>query len=215
MTPGVTAALAAAAAAVAGPMLAAWSASLTDPTVPDWWRYRPVSRRRRLLVTLAAIALTAPASAGRPVIAWWLFAAVGAVLSVIDLQTQRLPARLTYPLALAVTAVLTVSAVADRDAAALRDAVVAALIVAGGYLAIRFMAPSSLGQGDVRLAALAAAMVGPLGWPAVVKAQVLTVLLTAVTAVVLRGVPATGMVRTGQVPMGPAIIGAAVATLWL
>ena len=216
VTHGISAVVALTASTVAGPLLAAWSAALADPAVTRWWRYRPVSRRRRLLVTVAAIVLSVPASVGSPALAWWMFAVGGAVLSVVDVQTHRLPARLTYPLALAIAATLTVSALVDRDVAVLTPAALAAAAVAGGYSVIRFLAPASLGQGDVRVAALAAALVGPMGWTAVAQAQVLTVLFTAGTAIVLHWVPVAGIARlTGQVPMGPAIIAAAVATLWL
>ncbi|ACV79100.1 peptidase A24A prepilin type IV [Nakamurella multipartita DSM 44233] len=203
MTSGLASALTAAAAAVAvSPVLASWSAALTGPTTTAWWRLRSVTRRRSLIVTITAVALTALASAGRPALAWWLFAAGGAVLSVVDGQIHRLPARLTYPHAVAVA--LTVSAVVDRNPGLLLSAAAAAVVVGGGYLVIRFVTPSALGQGDVRAAALAASMVGPLGWTAVAQAQVMTLLLTIVTAIVLSRVPIDAAVaRTRAGAHGP------------
>ena len=213
--PWLGATVAGAAAAAAGPLLASWSASLVDRAGTGWWLPRPVSTRRRLAVTAAAVALAVLGSAGRPPLAWWLLAVGGAVLAAVDVQTHRLPARFTYPLAGAIAAALAGAALLTADPAGALRAAAAAVLVGGGYLAVRFVSPSALGQGDVRTAALAAGLAGYTGWAAVGQAQLLTVLLAAVTAIVLRRRPTATVTRTGQVPMGPAIVAGAVLSCWL
>jgi leader peptidase (prepilin peptidase)/N-methyltransferase len=148
-------------------------------------------------------------------VAWWLCAAGGAVLIVVDIQTHRLPARFTYPLTIAVVTALAGAAVLHADPAALARAGLAAAVVGGGYLAVRFISPAALGQGDVRTAVLAAAVAGSTGWASVGQAQLLTAVLGAATAVILRCRPTAQARRTGQIPLGPAIITAALLTAWL
>jgi len=206
---------AAAAAAAVSPLLASFSVALSAGVGAGWWRPGPVSVRRYLVVAAAAIVLAVLASAGRPAVAWWLWATGGAVLIVVDVRTHRLPARFTYPLAAAVGAALVGSAVLAADPADLARAGLAAAVVGGGYLAVRFVSPAALGQGDVRTAALAGAVAGSTGWAAVGQAQLLTAVLGGVTAVVLKCRPTAQFTRTGQVPLGPAIIVGPLLTGWL
>ena len=130
-----------------------------------------------MAVTAVAAALVVVAGAGTPAVAWWLFAAGGAVLAVVDVQTHRLPARFVYPLAAAVGLALSVAAVPAGAFGALLRAAAAAAVVGGGYLAIRFVSPPAMGLGDVRLAAVAGGLLGYTGWAAVWQAQLLTALL--------------------------------------
>ena len=63
---------------------------------------------------------------GNPGPAWWILAAGGAVLAVVDAQTHLLPARFTYPLAAAVGCALVIGSITGGDAAALLRAAAAA-----------------------------------------------------------------------------------------
>ena len=58
--------------------------------------------------------------------AWWLFAAGGAVLCVVDAEHHLLPARFVYPLAAAVLVVLAVTAAVTGEPDRLLRAVLAA-----------------------------------------------------------------------------------------
>ena len=215
MTTGAGVVIAAAVAAVVSPVLASWAVSLSDGVVDRWWWPRPVTLRQWLPVIAVAVVLAVLASAGRPPTAWWVLAIGGSVLSVVDFRTHRLPARFTYPLATVVATALGGAALTTSDPTALVRAGAAAVVIGGGYLAVRFCSPSALGQGDVRVAALAGGVVGYTGWVPVGQAQLLTVLLAGVTALILRCRPTVMTSRTGQVPLGPAIVVGAVLTVWL
>lgn len=216
MTADVGSSVAAAtAAATVSPLLASWAVSLSDGVVDRWWRPRPLTLRQWLPVSAAAVVLAVLASTGHPPLAWWVLSVGGAVLSVVDIRTHRLPARFTRPLTGVIAVALCGAALITPDPTALIRAAAAAVVVAGGYLAIRFCSPSALGQGDVRTAAIAGGVVGYTGWVPVGQAQLLTVLLAGVTALILRCRPTVMTSRTGQVPLGPAIVVGAVLTVWL
>ena len=154
------------------------------------------------------------AAGGTPLAAWWLFATGGAVLCVVDIQHHLLPARIVYPLAAAVFAVLVLAAVLAGEPDGLLRAVLAGVLLGGGWFTVAFIAPPAVGLGDVRVAALAAGLLGWTGWPSVLAGQLAAFGLAAVTAGIIA---ATGQRsgRAAQVPMGPALIVGALAAAWL
>ena len=87
------------------------------------------------------------ATAGQPGPAWWILAAGGAVLSVVDAQTHLLPARFTYPLAAAVACVLIIGSITGGDPAALLRAVAAAATIGAITLGDPVPLPTSSGHG--------------------------------------------------------------------
>ncbi len=85
-------------------------------------------------------------------------------VSVIDLQVQRIPDRITFPtFALSVPAIVLVSLVEDVP-----DAIAGAFVGAAGYFIFLFVThliyPAGMGFGDVKLAAVMGLYVGWLGW---------------------------------------------------
>ena len=98
------------------PVTASWSAALAAGQRSGWWVPRTVSLRRWLTVAAASVVLVLLAVGGSPAAAWWLLAVGGAVLAVVDAQTQLLPARLTYPLGAAVAVTLIVAAMTGAGA---------------------------------------------------------------------------------------------------
>ena len=180
--------ISAVAAVLVSPLLAAWTVGLTTDrpaSTVRWWQPRPVGAPRLVLVAAVAAILTAGAAGGAPLVAWWLFAAGGAVLCVVDVQHHLLPGRFVYPLAAVVFAALGVSAVLAGEPERLLRAVLAAAVVGAVWFAVAFIAPSAMGLGDVRVAALAAGLLGWTSWSAVLAGQLAAFGLAAVTAAIL------------------------------
>jgi leader peptidase (prepilin peptidase)/N-methyltransferase len=214
-TSWTTVAVSAALAVAASPLLASWSAALADGEAGTWWRPRRVDTARLAIVAVAALTFGALAGGGGPRPAWWLLAAGGTVLAVVDAQHNVLPARLVYPLALLEAAVLTAAAVTTHDAAALARAGLAALIVGIGWFLLAFAAGGGVGLGDVRVATLTAGLLGWLGWTTVMRAQLVTVLLIVVTPGVVAVARPDLRGRKMPVPLGPALVLASLLMCWL
>ena len=197
------------------PVFAGWSAALAGGVRDGWWRPRRVGWRRWVTVTVSAILLTAGSAAGRPWPAWWLFAAGGAVLLVVDAQHHLLPARLVYPLAATVAVALTGAAISGGEWHQLLRAVLAAAVVAAGWLAVKFAAPTAVGLGDVRLFALTAALLGWLSWSAVLYGEMAAFILAGIMAALIAILGPRRPLWGRQVPLGPAIIVGALVVCWL
>lgn len=214
-TSWTTVTVSAALAVAVSPLLASWSAALADGDTGAWWRPRKVDTARLAVVAAAALAFGALAGGGGPWPAWWLLAAGGTVLAVVDAQRNLLPARLVYPLALIEAAVLLVASVATHDAAALARAGLAALAVGLGWFLLAFAAGGGVGLGDVRVAALTAWLLGWLGWTAVMRAQLVTVLLIVLTAAVVAVARPDLRGCKMPVPLGPALVLASLLMCWI
>lgn len=205
-------------AVLVSPLLAGWTVGLTTnpATAPaPWWRPRSVTAPRLATVAGVAAALVAGAAGGDPLVAWWLFATGGAVLCIVDAEHHLLPARLVYPLAAAILFALAVSAALTGDTDRFLRAVIAAVVVGGGWFAVAFLAPSAMGLGDVRVAAVAAGMLGWTSWPAVLAGQLAVFAFAVVTAGILAITRPRERGRAMQVPMGPALILSAILVTWL
>jgi leader peptidase (prepilin peptidase)/N-methyltransferase len=205
-------------AVLASPLLAGWTVGLTtDPAIASapWWRPRSASLRRLVTVSGVAACLAAGAASAEPLVAWWVFAVGGAVLCVVDAEHHLLPARLVYPLAGAVLVVLAVTAAVSGEPDRLLRSILAGALVGVGWFAVAFLAPSALGLGDVRVAALAAGLLGWTSWHGVLAAQLATLGLAVVTAVILAAPRPQERGRGTQVPMGPALIVGAILAIWL
>jgi leader peptidase (prepilin peptidase)/N-methyltransferase len=101
------------------------------------------------------------------VAAYGAFAVLSVVLAVIDVRTHRLPDRLVLPAYPVAAVLLTASALLRGEPGRL-------VAVAGGgavlflfYLGLRMLRPGAMGGGDVKLAGVVGAMLGYLGWDAV------------------------------------------------
>jgi leader peptidase (prepilin peptidase)/N-methyltransferase len=83
-------------------------------------------------------------------------------LSVIDMQTLRLPDRLVFPSVLVGAAAVAISAVVDGSITPVVGALTGAFIYFGVLLVAHLLHPAGMGFGDVKLAFL---MGMALGWP--------------------------------------------------
>lgn len=175
----------------------------------------PISRRYPL-VELGTAVLFAGAT-------WWCgvswalpavlyLAAVGLALSLIDLDTHRLPDAIVLPslgVGLALLALASLDPGGPTHWAALVRAAVGGAAMFAVYYAVRFIYPRGMGFGDVKLAALLGLYLGWFGWASLVVGWFAAFLLGGVFSI---GLLALGRAhrRTG-IPFGPWMIaGAAV-----
>ena len=140
-----------------------------------------------------------------------LLAACLITVSVIDLQVQRIPDRITFPtFALSVPAIIAVSIHLD-----VTERIPGAFIGAAGYFFFLFVThiiyPAGMGFGDVKLAAVMGLYLGWLGWtePLPVAGPLRLVfyalMLGCVLGVVFGLAVQIGTRRRGAFPFGPAL----------
>jgi leader peptidase (prepilin peptidase)/N-methyltransferase len=138
---------------------------------------------------------------------------VAVLLTLIDLRHHLLPDRVVLP-AIAIGAVLlAVAGAVEGNAAAIVRAGAAAVVLFAVFLVLALIAPSGLGMGDVKLAALLGLHLGWLGWNVVVLGAAAGFVVQAVAALVLLASRRIGL--KGELPFGPAmLLGAALAIGW-
>lgn len=145
--------------------------------------------------------------------AFLFLAAVGMLLGVIDLQHRLLPNRFVVPALGIAAALLLAASVPGQDWAALLRAALGAVVVFAVFLVLALIAPSGLGMGDVKLAALIGLYLGWLGWDAVVIGAAGGFVVQALVALTLLATRRIGL--RGELPFGPAmLVGASLAIGW-
>jgi leader peptidase (prepilin peptidase)/N-methyltransferase len=191
-------------------------------TVPDrdnsaWWRGGRAGRARLsatvpLALVLGALAgLAAGWAASLPaLIALALFATP---LTVIDIETHRLPDRLVVLAAGVGLALFAVAAAAQHDWAPYWRALEAAAAVFAVLLALTLAAPGSFGFGDVKLGALLGGYLGWAGWAVVIYGIFAGFLLGTVVALALLISGRAG--RKTAIPFGPTLVLGALTVLVL
>ena len=195
-----------AAALIASPLVASWTVRGPDRDHARWWVPGRVSACRWALVAVVGVVLAALAAPQAPWLSWWIYSQAGTGLAVIDVEHHRLPNRLVYPLAGAELVTLAVSAGVSQDPWRLLHATIAAIVIGGCWLAWALASPAALGLGDVRLAALGAALLGWRNWLQVVDGQAAVLVCSLVTAVILALARPARRGWRMAVPMGPALI---------
>lgn len=181
---------------------------------PETW----VRRRRDDLAREARVAggpgaaLAALAAVGT---AWWsgpswatpalvLVAAAGALLTVVDARTHRLPDILVLPTWVAAVVLLGVGALGIGDGPALVRALLGGALGFGAYATLRVTYPPGLGFGDVKLAGMLGTPLAWLGWGELVAGLVLPFLLGGVWALGLLALRRAQ--RDTTVPFGPFMV---------
>ena len=198
---------------LAGLLAGPWLATLTVRLASRDRGARPGPARVVVTALLAAAGVAAaPALLGsRPaVVALAWFGAAAVVLAGVDLAVHRLPDRVTHPTAVVCTVALLTDATVTGAWGALLRAAVAAVAAYGLGTAVRLVAPTGLGGGDVTLLGLLGLVLGWAGWGVLLAGIFAGLLLGAAGSLLLIAAGRAGW-RT-RVPFGPPLlIGAYVA----
>lgn len=167
-----------------------------------------------LLVAVAAVVVAAaggrwPAPALIGLIGW---AVLAVPLSAIDVAVHRLPDRFTLPAAGWVLAWLGVAALISDASDAWVRAALAGLACGGTFALITLVfGARGFGLGDAKLALSATALLGWVGWTAVVAGLLLAFLASGIVATVL--LAARRVSRQDALPFGPFLVGGVLAAL--
>jgi leader peptidase (prepilin peptidase)/N-methyltransferase len=176
----------------------------------------PISARYPLVEALtglvfALLALRFDATAQLP--AYLYLGAIGVALAFIDLDTKRLPDKLTLPSYAVALVLLAIAAGVDGTWGFLLRAVLGGLALGLFYFVLWFIYPSGMGFGDVKFAGVLGIYLGWISWATVALGGFAGFLLGGVVGAVLL-VTKRATRKTG-VPFGPfMIVGALVAILW-
>lgn len=141
--------------------------------------------------------------------AFLFLSAIAVALTLIDLDTRRLPDAIVLP-SIGVTVVLLgVAAGVDGEWGALLRAVLAGAALFAFYFVLLVAKPGGMGFGDVKLAAVLGTYLGWVGWDALLVGGFSAFLLGGLYSVVLLLTGRAG--RKSGIPFGPwMILGAAV-----
>lgn len=142
----------------------------------------------------------------------WL-AGLAVVLTVTDLQHQRLPNRILLPGGAGLAALVVVTALAEGRPTALVGAGFGAAALFALFLLAALLSPAGMGMGDVKLAGVLGLLLGYGGLAVVVLGMLVAFVVHAVVSLVFVLSRRAG--RRTALPFGPALsLGAAVALGW-
>ncbi len=139
--------------------------------------------------------------AGLPVVLG--FAALGVVLSVVDVTEHRLPNVLVLPAYPVLAALVALAAAVDHQPGALARAVLGAAALFAVLLGLALVSPAGMGFGDVKLGGLAGLVLGGWSWSAVPTGAVAAFVLGGLAGV---GVVVAGGSRRTALPFGPFLV---------
>ena len=147
--------------------------------------------------------------------AYLYLGAIGAALTLIDLDVHRLPDLIVLPSYPIAFVLLLVPTVVSGDWGALLRGVLAGLALFVGYLVLALVSPGGggLGFGDVKLAGVLGLLLGWLGWsPAIVSVLAAFVVGGVIALILLLARRAS---RSSFIAFGPSmILGAWVALMF-
>jgi leader peptidase (prepilin peptidase)/N-methyltransferase len=145
--------------------------------------------------------------------AFLYLAGAAVLLAVIDLQHRLLPNRVVVPSIGIGAVLLAVAAVGEQESGSLVRAGSGAAVLFAVFLVMALVAPSGMGMGDVKLAALLGLYLGWLGWEVLILGAAAGFVVQAVLALVLLAGRRVGL--RAELPFGPAmLVGAALAIAW-
>ena len=151
---------------------------------------------------LAAIAPTLPFAASVVVAAAFLYlAAISIALTLIDLDTHKLPNAIVLPAYAVGLVLLGVASILSQDGEALIRAAIGMAAMFVAYLAMAFAYPGGMGLGDVKLAGVLGLFLGWLGFGPLFVGAFAAFLLGGLFAIGLLLLRRVG--RKSGIPFGP------------
>ena len=138
------------------------------------------------------------------VAAYLYFAAISIVLTLIDLDTHRLPNQIVLPSYLVAGGLFAAAAALSADWGALLSATAAMVLLYVIYALLRLARPGGMGGGDVKFAGVIGLYLGWLGWAAVATGAFAAFLYGGVFGIALVVLRRAG--RKTAIPFGPWMI---------
>ena len=188
-------------------------AKCRDCAAPISARYPVVEAATAVLFVLVALVVPQPLGAttigealGRTVLlgALLFLMAVSVALSLIDLDTHRLPNAIVYPAAVVLLVLLSVVSAVSGDWGALLRGLLGAVVLGGAYLVLALAVPGGMGLGDVKLAVVLGLVLAYLGWGPLAVGAFGGFLVGGTVAIAL---VLAGRARMGSgVPFGPSML---------
>ena len=132
------------------------------------------------------------------------FAAISIVLTLIDLDTRRLPNSIVLPSYLVAGALLTSAALLGGEWSALLRAGIGAAVMYAFYFVLRLARPGGMGGGDVKLAGVVGLYLGWVGWGALAVGAFAAFLFGGLFGIALLLIRRAG--RKTAIPFGPWMI---------
>jgi leader peptidase (prepilin peptidase)/N-methyltransferase len=184
-------------------MLRGRCASCGEPISP---RYPIVEAITGVSFALVAWLILATSTAPLPatsvvLVAFLYFAAVSVVLTLIDLDTHRLPDAIVLPSYVVAGVLLAVACVLGADWSRLLAAAIGMAILYAFYFVIRLIRPDGMGGGDVKLAGVVGIYLGWLGWGALAVGAFAAFVLGGIFGLALIAGRRAG--RRTAIPFGP------------
>jgi len=160
-------------------------------------RYPAVELATGLL--FAATALAVGPHAELP--AFLYLAAISVALTMIDVDTRRLPNAIVLPSYGVAVLGLAAAAVSAHDGSRLVRSLLGAVALFGFYFLLAFVYPAGMGFGDVKLAGVLGLYLGWLGWGPLLVGAFAAFLLGGVLGAALMAFGRAG--RKTAIPFGP------------
>lgn len=135
------------------------------------------------------------------VVAYLYFAAITIALTLIDLETHRLPNAIVLPSYLVVGGLFVLACVLGAGWAALLRAAIGGAILYAFYFLLRLIRPAGMGGGDVKLAGVVGICLAWLGWGPLIVGAFAAFLLGGVFGIALLLARRAG--RRTAIPFGP------------
>lgn len=177
----------------------------------------PISVRYPLVETLTAGVFAGVAAAIGPhadLPAFLYLAAVGVALAAIDVDTLKLPDRLTLPSYGVGLALLGIAAGVDGDGTRiLRAGEGMAALYTLYFILCYATAGKGMGFGDVKLAGVLGLYLGWLGWPELLVGSFLAYLLGGGVGIAMLALGKAG--RKSRIPFGPFLISGALLAVFV